>query len=365
MERTALPCPAFASLPNVGRIAWWMIWLPVGFVSSAVAAVPEVRFDTLPVVECRDVTTDEFATTNPNERLVQARLEISSLITQGDEENLLQFFYRITSPHRGLQVVDYQPRTTAASDYAGNIGVEKRNESSRSAGLAVTGAFDPLIKITGSGDLGSKNSSSVRYELVPPQESVAAAGTIARGHGVYFKLKRMRQALLEGAKEFVVTVRVPRSWRGDYVHVHCEAKGIQRGMFRQLDEEVVCGQGDFLVALCLAGDEPSKEAAGHFIESSRTLRQAAARYRGRIRKQQFPSMLHELGVVLGATRPKLSESWLSEVLYAPRSQQLQRLTSRLPDNVREVAVAYLAAREALWQSKPASDPIELTGPVGR
>ena len=197
------------------------------------------------LVACRDVTTEEFAAANPDECLLQAKLEISSLVTRGDGENPLEHFYQITFPHRRLQVADYQPRTVAGSDYAGNIGVERHEESTRSAGLAASGGWEYFANVTGSGEVGSKRGTNVRFELVPPQEVVAASGTMQRGCGVYFKLKRMRQSLLEGSKEFVITFRAPRSWRGDYLHVHCRATGIQRSVVRQFEEEVSCGTGEF------------------------------------------------------------------------------------------------------------------------
>lgn len=332
---------ALLRLVSLAVCGMWACPLP------AAAVTPKVHFDMLRVVGCTDVTTEEFAAANPGERLLQAKLEISSLVVEGGEESLLQYLYRITSPERTLQVVDFRPRTTPASDYAGNVTVEKKSEATQALGLSLNGAWDHLVKANGTAETGAKDSSSVRYELVPPQGSVAASGTILRGFGVYFKLKRMRQSLLEGAKELVVVFRAPSRWRGDYLQVHCEATGRQKGVVRQLDEEVLCGQADFLVALYLAGDEEAKQIAERFVDAASELRRSAAEHRGQIHRQSYPTVLHEFGVLIGAVRPRISETWLSEVIYPSPHSRLEEITARLPNDVRLAAQQYVAARAEL------------------
>ncbi|HPM83158.1 MAG TPA: hypothetical protein PLF81_20795, partial [Candidatus Anammoximicrobium sp.] len=91
----------------------------------------EVSFDVMPTVGCRDVTTAEFAEANPDERLIEAHVEVSSLIRQGNEGDLLQYFYRFDSPRRTMRIVDYTPKTTLASDVAGNVTIEKKKETTK------------------------------------------------------------------------------------------------------------------------------------------------------------------------------------------------------------------------------------------
>lgn len=311
------------------------------------AESPRVAFDMSRVVACRDVTTPEFLAANPQDRLMQAKLEISSLILRGGENDLVQYLCRITSPNRNLLVVDYQPRTVPASDFAGNVGVEKKREKSRSLGVSVHSAWDLPVNATGSAEAGGKDLSSVRYELVPPQEAVAASGTLYRGYGVYFKLRRMRQSLLEGAREFSVVFRASASWRADYLQVHCEATGVDRGVVRQLDEQVNCGQADFLVALHLEGDDASRHAAQRFADAAAQLRRKAAENREKIHRQSYPTVFHEMGVLLGAVEPRISEGWLDELMYLPDAGRWHEVAGRLPDSVRLAARDYLAAREEL------------------
>ena len=348
MDRSVLRCRR--SWRVVGSLALrfglplCLAWTGSGRLGAAPA---EVRFDVGRLVACRDVTTEEFAAANPEECLLQAKLEISSLVTRGDGANPLEHFYQFTFPHRRLQIADYQPRTVAGSDYAGNIGVERHKESTRSAGLAVSGGWEYFANVTGSGDAGSKQGTNVRFELVPQQEVVAASGTMQRGCGVYFKLKRMRQSLLEGSKEFVITFRAPRSWRGDYVHVRCRATGVQRSAVRQFEEEVSCGEANFIVALYLEGDEAAKRAASRLSDTAMELSRSAARNQEQIRKHNYPTVFHEFGALLGAVEPKISDGWLTEVIYLPQQGRLQQITQQLPGDVRQAASNYLAARDAM------------------
>ncbi len=145
---------------------------------SVRAESPEVSFDVTPSVGCRDVTAAEFAKANPDEKLVEAHFEVSSLIRQGHEGDLLQYFYRVDSPRPSMKIVAYTPKTTLASDLAGNVTVEKKQETTKGIGLTAAAPLEWPIKLGGSGDLAAKNTDSLRYELLPPMTAVAASGTL-------------------------------------------------------------------------------------------------------------------------------------------------------------------------------------------
>ena len=225
------------------------------------AGSPDVSFDVTPSVGCRDVTTAEFAEANPDEKLIEVLIEVSALIRQGKEGDLLQFFYRFDSPRRTMRIVDYTPKTTLASDVAGNVMIEKKQETTKGLGMTVTAPLEWPVKLGGSGDLGAKKADLTRYELVPPKTAVAASGTLDRGYSVYFKLRPSRSTSLEGARPFTLVLRVPHSWRADYVHLSCTASAAAQGLLGPSDEELVCGQRKFVVALYAEGDASAKAAA--------------------------------------------------------------------------------------------------------
>jgi len=320
----------------------------VSWITPADAKPPNVRFDTLPAVACRDVTDDEFASMNPDERLLEAKFEISSILDFGSEADLTEFFFRMTSPQQSFRIADYSPRTKLASDYNGGITIEKKQEDSKGVGLAVTGGWSAAAA-TGRGDACTKNTLTTKYELVAPMESVTASGTIQDGYGVYFKVRRSKQDTLEGAKEYQVIFRVPQQWRGDILLVHCEARGIQHGIVHQLDEEVRCGFNQFPIALYLAGDEQAKRIAEQFAASNHRLRSTATLSQDEIKRRSYPTVLHELGGLLELAEPKIPPSWLEQMLSdgAPGYE----FENRLPAQVRSAASDYLTAKRELRKLK--------------
>jgi hypothetical protein len=231
---------------------------------TAFAEPPRVYFDMPYAAACRDVTPCEFTTAHPGQKLIEARLEISSLLTTGKERDLSEYFIRVENPERKLAIVDYLPKTLHESRLAGPITVQDGKEKTGTLGINFSGKYEVISGVGPSAGVGQKNSSSVKYDLLPPLETVAASGTLARGSAVFFKLKASPRHLLEGSREYGLVLQVPGSWRADYIHVRCEAEGIQRGMVSSLDETLRCGERDFLVALYLEGDEQARLAADNF-----------------------------------------------------------------------------------------------------
>lgn len=326
-----------------------IIALVIATSSTAVHAhEPHVRFDLVPAIACRDVTDNAFSKDHPGERLFEAKLEISSLLVSGAEEDLIEYVFRMTSPQHSLRLVDYSPRTTLASDYTGGITIEEREEKTKGAGLTITGAFEP-VKITGHGDAGTKKTVTKKYELVAPMDSVASSGTIEQGFGVYFKLRQSRQTNLEGSKEFQLIFRAPESWRGDLLDVRCEALGMNRGIVRQFDEQARCGLQEFPIALYRTGDREAQLIAERYAKSGQKLRAIATASHQEIKRRSYPSFFHELGGLLDVTDPKIPSSWLQQVLSEEASAY--SFESRLPKQVRSAASDYLTAKRELRKLK--------------
>jgi hypothetical protein len=193
----------------------------------------------------------------------------------GQERDLAQLFIRIDSPDRTVSVVDYLPKTLHEARYATPIGITKTNEKNAAIGINLSGKYEVLTSVGATASLGQKNTSCVKYDLLPPLETVASSGTLLRGAGVFFKLKGSERRLLEGASEFALVLRVPSDWRLDRFRVHCEATAIERGLVSSFDQTVRAGQRDFLVALHLAGDEPARLQAEQSARESTSLKKQA------------------------------------------------------------------------------------------
>jgi hypothetical protein len=243
--------------------------------SPALSGPPRVEFDVATSVVCREVTTPEFATAFPCEKLMQATFNISSLVRRGSEADLVEFFYRIESPGGTLRIVDHLPRQELASPIVGAIAVEKKDEQTHKIGGLVTGHYPPFSNAELNAQAGSSSGLSVRYEMLPPKELLAASGTLNRERGVYFKLRPSPQTSLEGAKQFVCVLRVPRGWRGDCVRIDCRAAADPRGW--PAVETAECG-ATFLVALFAAGDEEARQSMSQVVAADEQLTAAVGRH---------------------------------------------------------------------------------------
>jgi len=299
------------------------------------------------LVACRDVTPPDFAEANPDEKLMQAELQVSSLIRKGGDGDLIQYFYRMESPEETIRIVDYAPKTTLASDVAGNISIEKKKEKTNHVGMALTGPFDWPVKASGSGDVGSKSHEVVRYELLPQKFAVASSGTVRRGYGVYFKLKPSRSTTLEGAKQFTLVFRVPKEWRGDYVHLSCTAVGLDRGVVSPLDERTIFGHRRFLIALYAEGDTSAKSAAERLARAEAGLLRTVSQNRREIEKRFYPTIAHKVGVMLEVIEPPIPDDWAQRLIYG-KQIVIAEIAKRLPADVREAVDEYAVAKRELF-----------------
>jgi hypothetical protein len=305
-----------------------------------------VTFDVASLVECYDVTPEEFAGLHPYEKLVEARLRISTLISGNNVAELAELFYRVDSPRRTLRVVDYCPKTTLKSEYASPIGMEEKNEQSSSLGLNAAGAYGPLTNTNAELTSGDKQAHSRRWELLPPLEAVAASGTVDRENGVYFKLRPTSQNTVEGAQDFLIVLRVPAAWRADYLTVRCQALGRPRRSPFSTTETPVAGQGNFVVALYLAGDPIGQEAARAFSRAEAGLRRSAAAYHEAVERRAISNPVHELAVQLSVKQPRIPTTWLEQILVEPDRNTVE-FFGYLPSPVRDSAKDYFMARRQL------------------
>src|SRR5512146_2818933 len=99
-RRAALGAMFLANLLALANIA-----------DPAHAEPPRVVFDMPYAISCRDVTPPEFATANPGDKLVEVKLGISSLLQAGKEKDLAQYFIRMETPQRTMQIHDFLPKT--------------------------------------------------------------------------------------------------------------------------------------------------------------------------------------------------------------------------------------------------------------
>ncbi|HET6882919.1 MAG TPA: hypothetical protein VFI31_22310 [Pirellulales bacterium] len=234
------------------------------------AAQPKVSFDLGYVVECRDVTPQAFAMLHPDEKVIEANLRVSVRLESGDEKDLDQLQFEITSPAERLRIIDFLPRSQIEPD-ADNIEVVKTSETIHSLGasvgatLAVSGGSkNGSATMTSALPSGNANSTH-RNELkettkkIPTGRPIVTSGTLENEHGVFFKLRRTAAGSFEGIKLFSFRFAAPSDWRGDWLVISCQARGtVTRYFFKSIEE---VGASKAFLALHLAGDATAERAA--------------------------------------------------------------------------------------------------------
>ena len=244
---------------------------------QAYAAQPKVGFDLGYVVECRDVTQQAFAILHPDEKVIEANLRLSVRLERGEEQDLEQLLFEISSPAERLRVVDFLPKTLLEVDAKDGVEVTKTTETIQSLGgtlgtnLAVTARNSNNNGLTLTQALPAVNANTTHRnqtqettKKIPQGKVVVASGTSDNEHGVYFKMKRSAVTPFEGVKTLSFRFVVPSDWRGDWVVLSAEAKGsFKRYLFKTVE---TCGQAKAFIGLYLAGDAAAERSAVELAE---------------------------------------------------------------------------------------------------
>src|SRR5436190_21382814 len=343
-----------AAVTTQGLLA--SLFVLASFAASAMAELPRVVFDMPYAVSCRDVTPAEFAAASPADKLVEVKLGISSLLQAGSEKDLAQYFIRVEVPQRTMAVSDFLPKT-AHEALQGNTTITKNSETTLSLGVNITGHYQAFTGSAITPGVSQKNGSCVKYDLLPPLETVTASGTILRGSGVYYKLKSSERNLLEGEREFALIVRVPKGWRGDYLHVRCEAEGISRGLISSLDQRLLCGQRDFLISLYLEGDNEARRAAEDLSRAEIELRNVSHIKGREIQQRMAAPVSSKLGMASASTG-SIPTDWQARLLFGHPSRA--SIPKTLPREVVQAAQEFRASQQAIaaisgWKSLAVSN----------
>jgi hypothetical protein len=227
---------------------------------SPAAEHVHVLFDIPDKIECRDVTPEKCAATHPTQKVIEAKFRISAGFTEGNENSILDFAYLITSPGLRMKVLDYLPNTTLESRYADDlIEVADYTEDATSSSQEARVGYS-IFSLNAVRSQVARKTEQNQYQRIAPKSLVLAAGTMNRGHGVFYKLRPSNAASLEGAKEFTFLAIVPRSWRGDWCTFVCSARANKKSL---LGTSVVpAGLTKVDVGLYLCGDAEASDLAG-------------------------------------------------------------------------------------------------------
>jgi hypothetical protein len=264
------PCvhPAAILLPA------FIVWL--SSLAPAFATGPTVAFDLAYAVECREVPCGE-PTNHPGEKLMEADLKVSVRIEQGDEQDLDDLTFEITSVDKRLRIVDFLPRTQVQNSSTESVEVVKTTENVQSLGASTgtplsyqradahgTLTLQPLP--AGSAGATHRKAITETTKRVPPGKVVVTSGTVDNEHGVFFKLRASATTSLEGVKPLSFRFVAPQEWHGDWVLLSALArrKVKPHWVFKGGDE---CGQTKAFIALYEQGDAGAERAAQALAEA--------------------------------------------------------------------------------------------------
>jgi len=218
----------------------------------------QVGFDLPSAVECRDVTTKEFADAHPRLKVVEAKFRLSARMIEGAHTDIVEFYY-VFKTDPTMRVSDYLPNTTLESSVVEDqIEVTDALEKSKALGLDAHVAYKPLV-LGGNYNQGSKKSESNHFKQITAKDLVLASGTIDREHGVFFRLRPSRTNSFEGSREFTVTAVVPRTWRGGLCTISCTSKATKRSVIST--SVVPSGSASSQVGMYLLGDRQAAALA--------------------------------------------------------------------------------------------------------
>jgi hypothetical protein len=277
--------------PRRGLASWSLVFLCACGCSLARAGAPPVlEFDVPFTVRCRPLAlrgpeksspgVDFFqfmaALSGPSHsaeevdrdrELIEVVIPVSTRVRDGSEKDVKQCLYTLVDPGMPptLSVTDWLPRTELKTEYAKPIQYSRENLAN--IGISMTAKY----VVSATGQASDQLKSGVNYEMLPPQETVLASGTIQHGHGIFFKLRSSTQTTLEGEKSFSAIFSVPRGWRGGCLRLECEAVGVRRGIMSLLDREVNNGPAVFYVGLYRADDAEAEHLAADLARRQQEL----------------------------------------------------------------------------------------------
>lgn len=279
--------------------------------------------------------------------VVRCELHLSSLVVDANAPRVDQWIVRCQPRAPAMRIVDYFPRTEAASDIDGSIQIKSSQESSQSVGVGIDGHYAKAISGNIGTEAGSKQTETKTFNRVAPMQAVTVSGTYDRGRGVYFKLRSTAKQILEGEKVFRLTMNVPQDWCGGIIDVSVTADSSQRTFAGWDSRSKHSAATHFAVAAYRDGDREAAELAMQIADRERRLRRIHSQHAGSVPAPTLPSMLRHVAAKLDLDSPPQSSDWIERLIAGQIDPYIDSQISRLPMEVRVAVIEYHEARTKL------------------
>lgn len=322
-RKVAIVSVAFVSgfaFDNSNANAESPFWVSPPKLSMTTQSPSRIKFDVPSILNCREVTTEEFANTHSLEKLLEVRLRVSSLVENGSDQQIQELFFLAYSPEKSFRIVDFTPTTSVLTEHAGPIETSQNRENANNAGLN----FQPTIELAGkasiNANISDKNGESRRTSMLPPMKQVVASGTQNRESAAYFKFRPNSQSTLEGSQEITLIIQVPINWRADIMHIHC--RGIT--LKSKETERSLLSRNDFVVPLHVENDAAAKLNCDEYLRAESNFRRIGSKEKtaSSSTSANKKDLVSKIGKFLKTTvsKPKrestLPKNWMGNVVFA-------------------------------------------------
>lgn len=371
--RPNLTHPSARPVGCLGLLLSVLVWgphQPTNLLVAADSGDYPIRFDLSPVVAGREPSAEESgdgdrgtARSEDAPARISVELKISAMLADPATRRIDQWLVRCVPRDRSLLVADYAPRTETSGDALGPLSVRRLEETNDAVGISVDGSYGHALRGKVGADRGQRSSESVEFQRLAAQRTVVASGTIARGRGVYFKLRSTPQQILEGEKRFEITFAAGPEWRSALLDVTVVAEA-ERRKLAGLDREIATlGAAHFVVAVYRQGDHEARLHADRLIAAEDQLRELARRVTtrngvGGASSMSLTSLMHAVATKFDPRPSPGAGECVEGLLRGEIDPRQDRRFRHFPPSFRTQAIAYVEARESFRSlaGEPAGPP---------
>lgn len=273
------------------------------------------------------------------------------------------------------RVLDYSPKTETASEFASPIEHKQTDESTNSGGISADLAYAHLVNGHLGAERGDKQSETLTYQRHAPVHAHVTSGTIQRRSGVYFKLRRSTQHVLEGEHRFDLVFSVPLGMRGGLIDVQVLAMGSESSRLRwdsvhsitnkpRPDSHATLRENHFVIAVARADDSSAQQWASRLAATEQHLRERARQHSKQDRTASSLSTLYRHVAARldwsaddrhGVERSSSivdSGDWIDRLIHGDADPYTDRVIAKLPVDVRVEALRYCDLRRQLCEPLP-------------